>query len=82
MRVALAVFEGVNLCVKIGLRNVAKIARNNDIFREIDERKCGDVQDEIPSDSKAARFFKISLNSRGCDHAHTAGAKILKVRQY
>ncbi len=32
------------MCLKIGLQNVAKIARNNDIFGAIDERKSDAVQ--------------------------------------
>ncbi len=32
------------MCLKIGLQNVAKIARNNDIFGAIDERKYDAVQ--------------------------------------
>ncbi|PJI45323.1 MAG: diguanylate cyclase [Rhizobium sp.] len=58
MRVTFASLDGLRMCLKIGLQNVAKIARNNDIFRAIDERKYDAVQAPARRIASFAPFFR------------------------
>ncbi|GEO84150.1 hypothetical protein GCM10007920_44800 [Ciceribacter naphthalenivorans] len=59
MRVTFASIDGVRKVFKLGLRNVAKIARNNDIFGAIDDRKCGEVQARVARIEDYKRLLRI-----------------------
>jgi hypothetical protein len=70
MRVTFAGRDELRMCLKIGLQNVAKIARNNDIFGAIDERNLDTVQAPAGRQRKLRPIFPETLARGGHCRVH------------
>jgi hypothetical protein len=81
MRVTFASLDGLRMCLKIGLQNVAKIARNNDIFGAIDERNYDAVQAPGARIASFAASFRRFAPEAVLPDPSISGANVL-ARQY